>query len=59
MRIHEKGPFSKLENADMSSLSSVNAGTGVVAQGLVTNYEEGGGATKRERGGACEVSPLR
>ena len=27
-------------------------------KGLVTNYEEGGGATKRE-GGACEVLPLR
>ena len=27
-------------------------------KGLVTNYAEGGGATKRE-GGACEVLPLR
>ena len=27
-------------------------------KGLVTNYGEGGGATKRE-GGACEILPLR
>ena len=28
-------------------------------KGLVTNYGEGGGATKREGGGAREVLPLR
>ena len=28
------------------------------AKGLVTNYGEGGGATKREGGGASEVLPL-
>ena len=27
-------------------------------KGLVTNYDEGGGATKRERG-ACEVLPMK
>ena len=36
----------------MSSLS-------VTRSTLVTNYGEGGGATKREGGGACEVLPLR
>ena len=31
-----------------------------MSKGLVTNYgEEGGGATKREGGGAREVSPLQ
>ena len=29
------------------------------SKGLVTNYGEGEGATKREGGGACEVLPLR
>ena len=32
----------------------------LISKGLVTNYEEGGGATKREwGGGAREVLPLR
>ena len=41
----------KVERAALSGGSS--------GKGLVTKYGEGGGATKREGGGAREVLPLR
>ena len=49
---------SVLVTHDLPSVWTPTSGKAHINQGLVTIYREGGGVTKREGGGACEVLPL-